>query len=514
MNQALPLSWRLAWPLLTLLIASVLIAYYDTGAAMVSIWWRSETFTHAFLVPPIVGWLIWRQRHVLARLEPEPEPWVLLPIACVGLVWLLGDLAAVNSVTQLAFTALLILVVPAVLGLSITRAILFPLGFLFFAVPVGEFLMPQLMAWTADFTVAALQLSGIPVYREGQQFIIPSGNWSVVEACSGVRYLVASVMVGTLFAYLNYTSLWRRLAFVAVAFAVPVVANWLRAYGIVMLGHLSGNKLAVGADHLIYGWLFFGIVITVMFGIGARWREPDPDLPQPAPTPARRDPKRYVPWGVAAAALSLVLLPQVGLSVLDAAPNAATPQMTLPDNLTGDWRATPVDAAWKPVYRRPSAELERAYASRGRPVGLYIAFYRHQNYERKLVSSDNVLVSSVDRDWARVSSGSRDIQLDPQLVVRTARLAMPAGLSDRKAPLVAWQFYWVNDVFTASDTSAKLQTALSRLLGRGDDGAAIVVYASGDPAEAESRLEAFLRDNLPLIREHLRQARNGGTAAP
>ena len=128
---------------------------------------------------------------------------------------------------------------------------------------------------TADFTVAALRASGIPVYREGLQFVIPSGSWSVVEACSGIRYLMASFMVGSLFAYLNYRSWRRRLAFVAVSLVVPIVANWLRAYMIVMLGHLSGNTLAVGVDHLIYGWVFFGIVIMAMFMVGARWSEPD-----------------------------------------------------------------------------------------------------------------------------------------------------------------------------------------------------------------------------------------------
>ena len=70
--------------------------------------------------------------------------------------------------------------------------------------------------------------------------------------------IIASLTVGTLFAYLSYRSLNRRLIFVGVAFAVPVIANWMRAYMIVMIGHLSGNKLAVGVDHLIYGWVFFG----------------------------------------------------------------------------------------------------------------------------------------------------------------------------------------------------------------------------------------------------------------
>ena len=149
--------WRRALPALLLVLGAVLVAYRDTAAAMVAIWSRSDTFAHCFLVLPIVLWLIWRQRAALGSLRPRPCPWILLPMAGAGFIWLLGDLVSANSVTQLALTALLVLAVPAVLGLQLASAILFPLGFLFFAVPIGEFLMPQLMAWTADFTVLALR---------------------------------------------------------------------------------------------------------------------------------------------------------------------------------------------------------------------------------------------------------------------------------------------------------------------------------------------------------------------
>ena len=235
--------WRTALPAVLLLWAAVLLLYRDTASVMVGIWHRSDTFAHGFLVLPISIWLVWRRRDQLAQLTPRPQPWMLLPMAAVAAVWLLADLASVNAAAQFALVALLVLAVPAVLGLQVAKAILFPLMFLFFAVPFGEFLLPVLMEHTADFTVMALRLSGIPVYREGLQFVIPSGNWSVVEACSGVRYLIASFMVGTLFAYLNYRSTTRRVVFMAVSIVVPIVANWLRAYMIVMLGHLSGNTL-------------------------------------------------------------------------------------------------------------------------------------------------------------------------------------------------------------------------------------------------------------------------------
>src|SRR5207302_5055454 len=111
---------------------------------------------------------------------------------------------------QFALAFMLQAAIVTVVGLQAARVLAFALAFLLFAVPSGEFLVPTLMDWTADFTVSALRLSGVPVYREANHFIIPSGVWSVVEACSGIRYIIASVMVGTIFAAVAYRSTRRR----------------------------------------------------------------------------------------------------------------------------------------------------------------------------------------------------------------------------------------------------------------------------------------------------------------
>ena len=503
--------WRQALVALILLVVWTLFIYRDTGIAMVKIWARSETFTHAFLVPPISLWLVWRQRSVIAAHAPQPALWVLLAIACTAFAWLLGDLVAVNAVTQLALVALLILSVPAVLGLSITRLILFPLGFLFFSVPIGEFFMPQLMEWTANFTVFALRLSGIPVYREGLQFVIPSGNWSVVEACSGVRYLIASVTVGTLFAYLNYQSTQRRILFVIVSILVPIIANWMRAFMIVMLGHLSGNKLAVGVDHLIYGWVFFGLVIMLMFILGARWAEPEKVVAVNASAVAVQNSSVTAAalWITAACVAALVALPHIVLLAMDRGEGSELARLTAPAVLSPDWKnVAPEGTGFKPAFQNSSGEINNSYANQGRMVGLYLGYYRHQNYVRKLVSSSNVLVVSKDAQWAQVANASRVVTMDGKSVaVRTAELR-GAALTDHvnAGGLVVWQIYWVNGTITASDYLAKIFSAIYRLMGRGDDSAVIIVYTSKDQAgKAEDVLESFLSANYAVINELLRK---------
>lgn len=507
--------WRQAFTALILLLAWILFLYRDTGVAMVTIWARSETFNHAFLVPPIVLWLVWRRRQFITAQAPQPALSIFLLVVCAAFAWLLGDLVVVNAITQLALVALLVLAVPAVLGWSITRLIIFPLGFLFFAVPIGEFVMPKFMEWTANFTVFALRLSGIPVYREGLQFVIPSGNWSVVEACSGVRYLIASLTVGTLFAYLNYQSSKRRVLFLFVSILVPIVANWMRAYLIVMMGHFSNNKLAAGVDHLIYGWLFFGIVIMLMFIIGARWAEPERavDVSNAGQTVTQNFSSVKL-WATSACFAVLVALPQIGLWGIDRAEGEGTLAFIAPTVLVADWQAATPVAIFKPAFQNPSAEINSSYARRGNTVGLYMGYYRHQNHDRKLVSSSNVLVVSNDSQWIQVASGNRAATVGGEAVnVRTAELrGASLSLQDNSDRMAVWQIYWINGRLTASDHLAKAYSAFYRLMGRGDDSAVIVLYVPKDKQAGDEQavLESFLSANYPSINELLLKAQQAG----
>lgn len=464
--------------------------YWDTLVAMAQIWWRSETYAHGLIVPPISIWLIWRDREQLIPLRPEPTFWFVPALIGVIFCWLLGELTSVNSLTQFSVVAICVLATMSVLGLQVSKRLAFPLLFLFFAVPIGDFLLPRLMEWTADFTVLALRATGIPVYREGQNFVIPSGQWSVVEACSGIRYLIASLTIGILYAYLTYTSLKRRIIFALVALLVPILANWLRAYLIVLLGHISNNELAAGVDHLIYGWIFFGIVIAIMFVIGMRWAEPVPD--KQSSTASAMTVSRHT--------TNFWLLPAMIAILVAAGPladdklrqgNASTPVIFSNPMPKEAWQPVTPLIAWQPVFNNASAEFHSAYNNAHRWVGLYIAFYRNQNYERKLITSTNALATSLDPVWQVVTSRPATANIGGnQLRVRNSELLEKRGNADQR--YVVWQWYWINGRLTSSDIEAKWLTALAMLSGNGDDSAVVVVYTP--KADAETTLTDFTRD--------------------
>lgn len=507
-------GWRRALGALVLLWLATLWIHRETLLAMVAIWDRSETFAHAWVVPPITAWLVWRLRHQALAQVPRPVPWLLVLLVTVGLLWLLGSLAAVGSVMQLALVAMLVLSVPALLGWDVARVLMFPLGFVFFCVPIGEFMTPSLMNWTASITVAALRASGIPVYQQGLQFVIPSGNWSVVEACSGIRYLIASVMVGTLFAYLNYQSMKRRLIFVGVSIIVPLAANWLRAYMIVMLGHLSGNTLAVGADHLVYGWVLFGIIIMILYWIGARWAEPM-DEPAPAQSSAAPWPATGMVTGLLA--LLVVALPLLAVQRLAAVAAAPVPALVLPAQLPGGWqRADMTLPDWPAGFVNPSATVRGEYRSpRGDSVAVEVFYYRQQGEQRKLISSVNRMVGGEFHLWNLVSTEAGQALLaDGVLPLRDGHvLQQPNGSESGGRRLRFWQSYWVDGRFTASLATGKLLTVWSQLRGQGDDGAALqLVTDDADPEAARLRLGRFATDAVPALSTWLQGVRQTGAA--
>ena len=484
-------GWRSALPALAGAIALILALYWQTAFSMGLIWWRSETFAHGFLIVPIALWLVWLKRRDLARLAPTRDALGLAFLAGAAALWLAGAAGHVSVVQQYAMMLMIPATVLALAGRRVALAAAFPLAFLLLGVPVGEALIPPLMNWTADFTVAALQLSGIPVYREGLYFTIPSGNWSVVEGCSGLRYLIASLTVGVLFAYLNYRRWWKRALFVAAALAVPILANGLRAYGIVMIAHLSDMKLAMGVDHFIYGWVFFGLVMVLLFWIGSFWRD---EAAEPGSAALRSG---------AAPALSRMSLAAGLVLVLGVAASAPL-YAAFMDREIGAGRPLPAVAvangwsrvsepltAWEPRYDPAASTFSETYRKGDSRVGLQLRYYHGQRPGAQLVTSTNVMVVQKHPVWSNVGERRR---AEP-FALRETRLRS-AGQR-----LLTWDWFWISGEHLASPYLAKAYFARDRLLGRGDDGAAIILAAPYEErAEAaEALLREFARDMLPSI---------------
>ncbi len=495
-------------------IAAILVAYHDTTWSLISIWARSDTFAHGFLIFPFSAYLIWTQRKRLGTLSFQPNPLALLVLAGLGFSWLLATLASVQVFAQFLMIAMIPVSVWAILGNRIVTALAFPLAYLLLAVPFGDALIPPLIDFTADFTVTALQLTGIPVYREGSFFTIPSGNWSVVEACSGLRYLIASFTLGALYAYLTYRSIKRRLVFIALSLIVPIVANGVRAYMIVMTGHLSDMKLAVGVDHLIYGWIFFGIVMSLLFWIGSFWREDGNEF-ESVNLPGSREalnsarPGNRLPLTnavyTAFAVLVIASVWPIYANQLEKifSPKTESPEIQIPRTI-GIWQYHADQLSdWLPRYLGFASQVRRNYRNGEHSVDLHIAYYRNQRQGAELINWENVLVPVTESNWHNIKEEARTVSLG----LREATVKQNQLHSGSKKLLV-WRWYWIDGEETANPYYAKFMLAKNKMLGRGDDGAEIIITApyQENASEAVPVLQGFIDDMMPLITEGLGNA--------
>jgi exosortase A len=485
----------------------VLIAiYWETVWGMVSIWNRSDTYAHGYLIVPISLWLVWNKKEELVSTDAIPAPTVQLLLLPGGFVWLLAYLTDVLVIQQLAIVGMLIVGIWSLVGHAMARVLAFPLGFLFLGVPMGEDLVPPMMEFTATSTVWLIKLTGIPVYREGLYFTLPSGNWSVVEACSGVRYLIASFTLGLLYAHLTYKSLGRQLLFVLASILVPVLANSARAYIIVMLGHLSGMTIATGVDHLVYGWVFFGIVMMILFWVGSFWRE---DLPQEGIDGASaeslqagsRAPTARLAFAFASALVAVGIWPLVA-STMQAAVPVYSDGLGELSSTTGNWQKVQPQWQWQPLDRGAKAELIQFYQSDGDVVAVYLQQFVRSKEGAELISGKLNEFVDESSDWRIVSSEKKPLQLNNQPV--TVRELI---ITDNKSKLRLWFWYRIGNRYTANPYTAKLLEVMDTLsFGRSDSVQIILAANSGPLQSADSRLPEFKDQILPQIESVLDKA--------
>jgi exosortase A len=452
------------------------------------VWTGSTAFSHCFLVVPLALYMIWDRRESLREVAPRSafSALPLLPILSAG--WLLAAVLGVLELQQFLLVTMIEGILLVILGTAVFRRLLGPLLFLYLLVPTGEFLVPGLQSWTARFVVASLHLVGVPVYSDGILIQIPEGDFMVAEACAGLRFLIASVAFGIFFALVVYRGWGRRLAFIAISLVVPVVANGIRAFGIVYLAHLTNDVVAVEADHIIYGWGFFAAVMLVLIAIGLRFADhPRPTPAAPAATPPAARPELVI--GATVLVLVGVALGPAYAAFLEA-PGVRTDLAGEPmPAVAPPWRPTATaDDPWQPILVAPDLARQDTWSADGASVERFIALYAVAGRHNNLVRGQNRIAD--EKHWVRAEGGQTHTVIGGhEVVLNSAILAQ--GTRRR----LVWYAYIVDGQVTASALAAKLRQARAILTGGGGTSAflALSADASTDGASAAKTLDAFAR---------------------
>jgi exosortase A len=472
--------------------------FFPTAQEIIRVWIVSVAFEHCWLILPVVAYLVWDRRQELKQLQPRVWlPGVFFAVAA-GLVWLIGWAANVNFVQQFGYVFALQALVLTVLGPIVTRALLFPLFFSLFAVPFGEEFVPYLQKITAELSIWFLDISGLPYVRDGVFISVLTGeagvthNFEVAEECSGIRYMTAMAALATLFANIGFKSWKRRILLLAIATVIPILANGFRAFGIIYIAHKTDMKHAVGVDHLVYGWFFFGIVMALVIFIGYLFMDRplgDPIVDVKALQKLDQPARRISPvWMGAVAAVSAAAVFAL-YTQFSVATSIHKVEMVIPE--IPNWSVTDVPSSdWDPVYEDASDIKKLNYInSQGQIVTLFVAYYDSQHARREMVRYGHGPTGGALK-WTWTSENTV-----PALKGSPKPHSFQMNASGLGLVKDVYQWYWVNGRIVSSDSSAKVQGALARLF-YGDKRAATIILVTERQTEksATDVLTQFTND--------------------
>lgn len=480
-----------------LLIGTVVVSmlltmfiYRQSMAGMVELW-SLTTYQHCWLIFPVSLALLWNDRDRLQTSRMQPDMAGLAVLAVLVLLWLLAIRVGVQIIEQLSVILMIPATIWSVWGHRAVRRAAFPLLFLAAAVPIGESIIPFLMAGTADVATMLLQLSGVPVYRQGMFLSLPGGEFEVADVCSGLRYLLAGLCTAILFAYFNYASAAKRVLFIAITAVAFVVVNGFRAFIVMYVASATQMRVFAGRDHVYFGMLLFCAFIVLMILVGARFAdEPQRDIPANNDAPGPR--RIAAPAMIAAVILVMFTGPAVlaGAKSLVPAQHAELSMPELRDcSEPGLWKPQ-----WTPLMVGADSERKSTYICGDMEVSLYVAKYDQQRQGKELISTQNRIWPHEQRRIAELSSVDADIN-GGNVTVRQVHIP------GQNVSSLIWYWFDVDGLATGSEFRVKLLEIWSAVRLRPAASSLVLVAVTGrrDISELQSMAARVVAQIDPAV---------------
>jgi len=255
-----------------LVIAGLVAALYGPLLTqMVVQWWKDPDYSHGFVVPLFVGFVLYQRRNKLRQVTLVPNN-LGFPVMLGAIVLLLaGTLGAELFVSRSSLLFLFGGMILFFAGWSVLRVVAFPLAFLVLMIPLPALIYNQvtfpLQLLASRLASNSLELVGIPVLREGNVLVLPNYSLEVVEACSGIRSLMSLIALAVAYGYFVEKRLWARITLVVLMLPIAVASNALRVVGAGVVTYFWGPQYAEGFFHFFQGWLIFVSAVACMLSV-------------------------------------------------------------------------------------------------------------------------------------------------------------------------------------------------------------------------------------------------------
>jgi len=487
------------------------LLYKESYSVMLH-WWNGEDYNYCYVVPLVVGYLIWEKRAALRALPSVPSWWGLLPLGLGALLYLLGELGGEFYTLYLSSWWLVVGLLLLHLGWQKLRIMAFPLFFSIAMFPfpnvINNNLSLKLKLISSALGVKILQLMGMTAFREGNVIDLGFTQLQVVDACSGLRYLLPLLIMGLLLAYYFRAPFWKRALLVVSTLPLTIAVNSFRIASVGMLYPVFGPKVAEGFFHDFSGWLIFMVSLAILLGEMWLLKRLPGEAKEASPvrsggvTAAGAGASHSLIRGGAALLLLAGLLTVVRTVDFRERLPLVRPLLGFPQTI-GAWQGSrfAMDQASLDSLKLSDYLLADYRNSRSQTVSLYVAYNESQ---RKGESSHSPASCLPGSGWVFENSGLASLPLGPKGEGRQVKRAFMQKSGERL--LVYYWFPQRGRVLT-NLAQLKLYAFWDALTRRRTDGALVrlitSVSAGEEPADAERRLADFARAAVPVLNTFL-----------
>jgi exosortase len=252
------------------LSALIFLLYAPVLKHLVADWWIDPDYGHGFFVPLFSGYVLWRQRKYWLSSElVKPSNFGFVVMSGSIALLLLGSLGAELFLSRSSLVFLLAGIISFLAGWPMLRAVSFPIGYLFFMIPLPEIMYNQitfpLQLLASRLATFCLELVRVPVLRDGNVLVLSNYSLEVVEACSGIRSLITLISLAVAYGYLAERRHWVRWLLAILMVPIAIVSNAMRIMGAGVMAHQFGPAFAEGFLHEFSGWVIFLVAFALMF---------------------------------------------------------------------------------------------------------------------------------------------------------------------------------------------------------------------------------------------------------
>jgi len=518
------------WFVLSILAVTLSLGFvFSDGLIAMEKAWNREEYSHGYLIPLISFWFIWQGSKQLLEASKQGGSWVGFAIVLFGLLLgFVGELATLFIITQYAFLVTLFGLALSFVGWQGMRWLWFPLSYLFFMIPLPNFiynnLSSQLQLISSWLGVLVIRAFDISVNLQGNVIDLGVYQLQVVEACSGLRYLFPLMSFGYLCAYLFKGKFWMRAVLFLSTIPITVLMNSFRIGVIGVLVEYWGIEQAEGFLHDFEGWIVFvgclGILYIEMRILAKLFiKEKDfskvfvvdaffssvPDSGQ------NQDQKHfepvYLPKSFVAACIALILMIPAAAFVGDR--QEQTPERSRFTNFPlsiDDWHGVEVGMGQEYIDTLKFDDyIIGNYSKRNDhvPVNFYVAYYASQrkgasaHSPKSCIPGDGWRIGDFNqRSIDGIASANGELLKVNRAVISKGKNKQlvyywfqQRGRIITNEYLVKWYLFW--DALTKKRTDG----ALVRLVIALPDGM--------NESQGDQKLAEFLRDVFPLLKNYV-----------